>query len=307
MDNVSELGFFVLLVEMQSLASTARELDLTPSAVTKRLNKLEDRLGVKLLNRTTRKLTLTNEGEIYLEHARRLVQDVAEVESMITSSISSPKGLLRVNAPLGFGRNYISPIMSEFASLYPDIELQLELTDRTISLADNAFDVQIRFGEVPDSRLLARHIASNRRLICASPAYLEQFGVPETAADLTEHQCIVIKQNESEFGTWRLRQKDKTETVKVNSKFVTNDGGVAIRWALDGHGILMRAEWDLARYLRTGDLVLILEDYHTPPADIFAVYQQKISRSAKLAAFIKHLEDSFLSTEFSPSKSSAIW
>ncbi|MGB0203714.1 MAG: LysR family transcriptional regulator [Neptuniibacter sp.] len=307
MDSISELNFFVLLVEMKSLAATAREMDLTPSAVTKRLTKLEDRLGVKLLNRTTRKISLTNEGEIYLEHAKRIVNDVAEVEAMITSSISSPKGLLRVNAPLGFGRNYISPIMSEFAALYPDIDLQLELTDRPISLAENAFDVQIRFGEIPDSRLLARHIASNRRLICASPKYLEKHGIPTTASDLSGHSCIVIKQNESEFGTWRLRRKDKTDTVKVNSKFVTNDGAVALRWALDGHGILMRAEWDLAQHIRSGELVLILPDYETPPADIYAVYLQKISRSAKLAAFIKHLEESFLTSDINQDGSRTIW
>jgi DNA-binding transcriptional LysR family regulator len=197
--------------------------------------------------------------------------------------------------------------MSEFAALYPDIDLQLELTDRPISLAENAFDVQIRFGEIPDSRLLARHIASNRRLICASPKYLEKHGIPTTASDLSGHSCIVIKQNESEFGTWRLRRKDKTDTVKVNSKFVTNDGAVALRWALDGHGILMRAEWDLAQHIRSGELVLILPDYETPPADIYAVYLQKISRSAKLAAFIKHLEESFLTSDINQDGSRTIW
>jgi DNA-binding transcriptional LysR family regulator len=307
MNQVSELSFFVLLIEMKSLAATAHELDLTPSAVTKRLTKLEERLGVKLLNRTTRTLTLTNEGEIYYEHAKRIAADLAEVEAMISSRRSTPKGQLRVNAPLGFGRNYVAPIMSEFVSLYPEVDLQLELTDHPISLTENAFDVQIRFGEIPDSRLLARHIASNKRLLCASPSYLEKNGIPSIPADLTKHPCITIKQNESEFGTWRLRKKDKTESVKVNAKFITNDGGVALRWALDGHGILMRAEWDLAKYIRSGELTLVLDEYNTPPADIYAVYFQKVSRSAKLAAFIEHLEKSFLSSEFSPENSKTIW
>lgn len=294
MDPVSELHFFVLLVKMKSLTATARELNLTPSAVTKRLGKLEQRLGVKLVNRTTRSLALTNEGELYYEHAKRIIDEIGSLESLLSSRSSTPSGLLRVNAPMGFGRNYIAPVLSEFASQYPEVDVQLELTDQPLNLAENAFDVQIRFGDVPDSRLLARHIASNRRLLCAAPSYLEAHGTPVQASDLTHHSCIVIKQGKTDFGTWRLRRKDKVESVKVNGKYVTNDGGVALRWALEGHGILLRAEWDVARHLRTGDLVLVLADYETPPADIFAVYLQRLNRSAKVSAFIRHLEDSFL-------------
>jgi DNA-binding transcriptional LysR family regulator len=307
MHQVSELSFFVLLVEMKTLAATAHELNLTPSAVTKRLTKLEERIGVKLLNRTTRSVTLTNEGEIYYEHAKRIATDLAEVEAMISSRTSKPKGRLRVNAPLGFGRNYISPLMSEFVSLYPDVDLQLELTDHSISLTESAFDLQIRFGEIPDSRLLAKHIASNKRLLCASPKYIKKKGMPQTPSDLAEHNCIIIKQNESEYGIWRLRKNDHTDSIKVNSKFITNDGGVALRWALDGHGILMRAEWDLAKHVRSGELELVLADYQTPPADIYAVYLQKISRSAKLAAFLDLLQESFLSSSLAPEQNKYIW
>lgn len=307
MDSISELSFFVLLVKKKTLAATARELNITPSAVTKRLARLEKRLGVRLINRTTRTTTLTSEGEIYLEHAARIVNDIAEVESIVTSRSSVPMGLLRVNAPMGFGRNYIAPVLSEFADLYPDIKLQLELTDRPLNMAENAFDVQIRFGEMPDSQLIARNIASNQRLLCASPKYIKRFGAPETATDLTHHSCIVLKQNQSDLGVWRLRTKGNTESIKVNSRFITNDGAVALKWALDGHGILMRAEWDIANHIRSGSLVLVLPEYETPPADIYVVYQQKISSSAKLAVFIKHLETSFLASYTEHGQDLTIW
>ena len=203
--------------------------------------------------------------------------------------------------------NYIGPVLSEFAASYPDIDVQLELTDRPLNLADSAYDIQIRFGEIPDSQLIARHLASNRRLICASPKYLEQHGAPKSAADLTNHACIVLKQNVAELGTWRLHRKGRTESVKVNARFVTNDGEVALKWALDGHGILMRAEWDISTHIRNGDLVLVLDDYATPPADIYAVYLQKISRSGKLAAFVKHLENTFLSGPGADGKKLNLW
>ena len=172
MNTDSELAFFCLLVKQGSLASTARELNLTPPAVTRRLSQLEERLGVRLLNRTTRRISLTSEGEVYFGNAQRILSDIDEMERLVSSSRAAPKGLLRVNAPLGFGRSYIGPAISAFTKTYPDVEVQLHLTDRPVSLPDEAIDVSIRFGDLPDSRLIAKIIAANRRLLCASPAYL---------------------------------------------------------------------------------------------------------------------------------------
>jgi len=307
MDAVAELNFFVLLVNKKSLAATARSLNITPPAVTKRLVKLEQRLGVRLLNRTTRKIALTYEGELYYEHAKRLCSEIDEVEALVSRRNTEPSGLLRVNAPLGFGRSYIAGVMSEFSAKYPKVNLQLKLTDRPINLAEDAFDLQIRFGEIPDSRLLAKHIATNRRLLCASPKYLQKHGVPLSTADLSQHNCIVLKQNEAEFGIWRLRKDNKTESIKVNARLVTNDGSVALKWALDGHGVVMRAEWDIANYIRSGELVLVLTDYETTMADIYAVYLEKLSNSPKLAAFVAYLESAFLSNDLSDSADARIW
>lgn len=295
MNQISELAFFTQLVRLGSLAATARELNLTPPAVSKRLAQLELRLGVRLLNRTTRSISLTAEGELYLTNAQRILGEIEELERRISSSRAEPKGLLRVNAPLGFGRTHVAPAISSFVRRYPEVEVQLHLTDRPINLPDDAIDVGIRFGELPDSRLIARKIAANRRRLCASPAYLETFGTPETPKDLAQHNCIVLRQNDAAFGIWRLSRGKQTESIKVRGALSTNDGEVAMKWALEGHGILLRAEWNLARYLRTGQLVEVLGDYETPPADIYAVYLERLNLSAKVSLFVEHLREFFVS------------
>lgn len=287
----SELSFFCLLVKQGSLAATARELNLTPPAVSRRLSQLEERLGVRLLNRTTRRISLTSEGNVYFENARRILGDIDEMERLVSSSRAAPKGLLRVNAPLGFGRSYIGPSISVFTKTYPDVDVQLHLTDRPVSLPDEAIDVSIRFGDLPDSRLVAKKIAVNRRLLCASPAYLRNAGTPAYPHDLTQHQCIVLRQNESAYGNWRLSRGKQVDTVKVHGKLSTNDGEVALNWALEGHGILMRAEWDVAKYLRSGRLVQVLADYETPAADVYAVYLERLNLSAKVAYFVEFLRN----------------
>ncbi len=307
MNSDSELGFFCLLVKQGSLAATARELNLTPPAVSRRLSQLEERLGVRLLNRTTRRISLTSEGEVYFQNALRILSDIDDMECLVSSSRAAPKGLLRVNAPLGFGRSYIGPSISAFTKTYSDVEVQLHLTDRPISLPDEAIDVSIRFGDLPDSRLIAKKIAANRRLLCASPAYLRAAGEPAYPHDLAQHQCIVLRQNEAAYGNWRLSRGRQTETVKVHGKLSTNDGEVALNWALEGHGILMRAEWDVAKYLRSGRLVQVLADYETPSADIYAVYLERLNLSAKVACFVDHLRNYLSQHADGPSPGKSNW
>ena len=307
MNTDSELGFFCLLVKQGSLAATARELNLTPPAVSRRLSALEERLGVRLLNRTTRRISLTSEGEVYFENAQRILSDIDDMERRVSSSRAAPKGLLRVNAPLGFGRSYIGLAISAFTRTYPDVEVQLHLTDRPVSLPDEAIDVSIRFGEIPDSRLIAKKIAANRRLLVASPAYLRAAGQPAYPHDLTQHQCIVLRQNDAAYGNWRLSRGKQTDTVKVHGKLSTNDGEVALNWALEGRGILMRAEWDVAKYLRSGRLVQVLADYETPSADVYAVYLERLNLSAKVAYFVDHLRDYLSHHADGPSQNRSNW
>jgi DNA-binding transcriptional LysR family regulator len=289
----SDLAFFAAVVKEGSLSAAARELDVSPPAVSKRLAQLERRLGVRLLNRTTRRVSLTTEGEIYVETGRRILAEVEELEQRIGAARAAPRGLLRVNATLGFGRIYVAPVVSAFRRRFPDVEVLLQLTDRPVNLTDEAFDVGIRFGDLPDARIVARKIANNRRLLCAAPRYLDERGRPATPADLVRHDCIVLRQNDSAYGIWKLQRGRKAETVKVHGPLTSNDGSVVLAWAVDGHGILLRAEWEVADHLRAGRLVQVLPEYALPPADIHAVYPERHHLSARVRVFVDFLADRF--------------
>ncbi|MDD1506807.1 LysR family transcriptional regulator [Pseudomonas sp. CNPSo 3701] len=293
MSRPQDLTFFHLLAMQGNLAATARELGITPPAVSKRLAALEQRLGVRLVNRTTRSLGLTPEGEIYFRHAGRILGDIESLEELVTSSRQAPKGLLRINASLGFGRRHIGPALSVFLDRYPEVEAQLILSDHPMDLAANGLDLVIRFGSLPDARFHARRIASNRRLLCASPLYLERHGTPQRLQELSQHNCIFLRQNDSIHGVWEFLEGQRTRSVKVRSNLSCNDGEVALNWALEGRGILLRAEWDIARYVRSGRLRLILEDTQAVPADVYAIYSEQHHLSAKVRHFIDFLVERF--------------
>lgn len=289
----SEMAFFALLARCGGLSAAARELDLSTAAVSKRLAAMEARLGVRLLARTTRRVSLTPEGELYLAQARRILAEIDDMERMVAGSQAVPRGLLRINTTLGFGRSHVGPLLSQFARQHPEVQVQLQLTVDPPPLTEDAFDVCLHFGEPPDARVIARLIAPNRRLLCASPAYLAKHGTPKSPHDLAQHSCILIRQGEQGYGVWRLSSGRRTETVKVRGPLSTNDGEMAVNWALAGHGIVMRAEWDIARYLRSGRLRQVLEQWQTPPADIYAVYPQRHQTSARVRAFVDLLEAHF--------------
>lgn len=283
------MAFFSLLARCGSFSMAARELEVSTPAISKRLAQMEARLGVQLLNRTTRRVGLTAEGETYLSHARRILADIDDMEQLVSSAAAAPKGLLRVNATLGFGRSHIAPLISDFIKFHPQVQVQLQLSVDPPPLTEEAFDVCVRFGEPPDARVVARHLAPNRRLLCAAPSYLARHGTPQAPHDLARHECIGIRQGDEAYGTWRLSLGKRMETIKVRGNLSTNDGEIAVNWALAGHGIVMRAEWDIARYLRSGRLKQVLENYRTPSADIHAVYPQRHQVSARVRAFVDFL------------------
>lgn len=286
----SDLSFFSTLATSGSLSAAARELGLTAAAVSKRLTQMESRAGLALVNRTTRRMMLTPEGELYQAHARRILDEIDELAELLGSAKKSPRGLLRVNATLGFGRSHVAPIISRFVAKYPQVSVQLQLSVTPPPLTDDTFDVCIRFGEPPDTRVVARRLAGNRRLLCAAPSYIAARGMPMTAHELTRHNCIGIRQGDEAYGVWRLTSgrgaSRKTETVRINGTLTTNDGEIAVKWALEGHGILMRAEWDIQQYLVNGSLVLVLPGHETPNADVFAVYSQRHQMSNRIRAFV---------------------
>lgn len=287
------MQFVVLIARHGSLAAAARAIDLTPPAATKRLAALEARLGVRLFNRTTRSLGLTSEGETYLDHATRILAEIREMEDLVSQGRATPRGLLRINATLGFGRTAIAPLVSRFAALHPDVEVQMDVTDRPIDLVDSGFDLAIRFGALPDKRLNARRILSNRRFLCASPGYLKRHGTPGSLAELAQHRCIIHRQNDDAYGIWRFQHKDHSEVVKVHGALASNDGDIVLGWALDGHGILIRSEWDLAKYLDSGRLRIVLPEFTLPSADLFVYYPTRRNQAIRVRAFIDFLAGHF--------------
>lgn len=293
MDALSDLAFFSLVVRRGSMAAAAQELGITPPAVSKRLAALEKRLRARLLNRTTRRMSLTPEGETYLGEGERITADLESLERKLSGGNVVPQGLLRINATLGFGRRHLTPQLSRFALAYPEVEVQLHLSERPVNLVEQAFDIAIRFGEQPDARITARKLADNRRFLCASPAYIKKHGLPEVPRDLHEHSCIVLRESDEIYGSWHFRSGIRQETVKVRGQLSTNDGDGAVAWALDGHGIVLRSEWDVAPYLRSGRLCRILEDWSAPPADIYLLFATRSHLQARTRAMIDFMLDAF--------------
>ena len=289
MDGFSDLAFFTLLVKQGSLAATAQQLGLTPPAVSKRLAAIERRLGVRLLQRTTRRISLTPEGETYLVDGARVLEELDALERTVSGSKAVPKGLVRISATLGFGRQHIAPALSKFVRHYPNVEVQLHLSDRPVNLVEQGFDVQIRFGELPDARLTARRLANNRRVLCAAPGYLKRAGAPGTPRDLARHACLFIRESDETFGSWHLRSGGRIETVKVRGPLASNDGECVFHWALDGHGILMRSLWEAAPMIRSGRLRALLPEWSLPDAQIYAVFASRSHLSAKTRVLVDFL------------------
>jgi LysR family transcriptional activator of dmlA len=298
-DSFSDLRFFALLIKEGSLAAAAQQMGITPPAASRRLAQLEHRLGVRLLHRTTRRMGLTPEGETYLLDGARILSDLEALERAVAGARSSPRGLIRLAATLGFGRVHIAPALSAFARAYPEVEVQLHLTDRPVNLVEQGFDAAVRFGDLPDSRLTARRLLANQRVLCASPAYLATAGKPTQPSDLLAHQCIVIRESDETYGTWHLRHsghpppRQQQQTVKVRGMLSTNDGETATHWALEGHGVLLRSEWDVARHLASGHLRRVLPTWSLPPADVTLVYPSKSDLSAKTRALADFLKEWF--------------
>nr|WP_315190125.1 LysR family transcriptional regulator [uncultured Albidiferax sp.] len=293
MDGFSDLAFFVLLTQQPSLAAAAQQLGITPPAVSKRLAALERRLGVRLLNRTTRRTSLTPEGETYLTEGTRVLEALQALERSVSGSRATPQGTVRMGATLGFGRQHLVPALSQFARSFPEVEVQLHQSAQPLNLVEQGFDLLVRFGELPDARLTARLLAHNRRLLCAAPAYLQRAGTPATPRDLAQHACIFIRESDETFGTWHLSNGARSESVKVRGPLSTNDGPSALAWALDGHGILVRSQWEAAALLRAGQLQAVLPDWQPPAADIFLVFQAQPRLPAKTRALVDFLLEQF--------------
>lgn len=293
MTAITDLTFFAQLVKAGNFSRAAQELGNTPAAVSKRLAAIERRLGARLLQRTTRRIGLTPEGEMYLVEGARVLADLEALERAVSGSSEKPAGLLRVAATLGFGRKHIAPALSAFARQFPAVELQLQLSDRPVDLVGQGLDLQIRLGDMPDSNLTARLLAHNRRVLCAAAAYLDAAGTPAHPRELARHACLFIREHDEAFGTWQLQCGGRSEKVKVRGPLAANDGESVVGWALDGHGILMRSLWEVAPLLRSGRLRPVLPQWSLPAADIHAVFPTRSQLPAKTRALVDFLLAAF--------------
>ncbi|MGP9664997.1 LysR family transcriptional regulator [Halomonas sp. AOP22-C1-8] len=294
MSALDDLAFFQQLARAGSLTGTARELGLSLSAVSKRLKQLEARLGVELAARTTRRLTLTAEGERYLSRGALILDELGELENSLNDTHKHGlSGRLRVNATFGFGRQHIAPLLSTFCAMHPAVEGWLELTNFPLNLSDHGFDVGIRIGEPPDSRLIARPILPNRRVLCAAPGYIARMAPLNAPGDLARQACLVIRENDTDFPLWRFERCNDpgcVQSVKVSGRLASNDGEVITRLALDGHGIMMRSWWDVNEHLASGALVPLLPEWQGVRADFYAVFEQRRHVPTRLRAFIDHVQ-----------------
>ena len=293
MDAPGEMRVFVRSVELGGFSAAARDLELTPSALSKLVTRLEDRLGVRLMNRTTRKLALTAEGEAYFASAKRILADIDEAETEVTRFSDSPKGLLRVNVGVAFGMHQLAPALPRFLEKYPEIELDITVTDRMIDLVEEGADVAIRNGHLRDSSLVARRICDLHRVICASSLYLKKHGVPKAPQELLQHNCISIS-GAPQLRRWPFDTRNGIETVDVRGNVSANNAETLLQLAATGVGIIRLADVIVGDAIRAGRLTPLLESvHHREPLPLSAVYLPGKHKSPRVAAFVNFLVETF--------------
>jgi DNA-binding transcriptional LysR family regulator len=285
MDRIDAMQAFVAVADLQGFAPAARKLGLSPSGVTRLIAALEDRLGARLLQRTTRQVALTDVGARYLERVRRILSDVEEAEGSIQDERTRPSGRLVVSAPIGFGRLHVSPVMSAYLARYPEVSAELRLSDRMINLVEDGVDLAVRIGHLADSSLVARQVGEMRRIIVASPAYLKQSGEPDTPQSIASHQTI-------QFGAmavppdWRFVDHGREIRVAATPRFTTNSADAAIQYAEQGGGLTRVLAYQAAEAIKAGRLKVVLAKFEPPPLPIHVVYPTSRLLSAKVRTFI---------------------
>lgn len=285
MDRIDAMNVFVAVADQQGFAPAARKLGLSTSAVTRMVAALEDKVGARLLQRTTRSVTLTDVGTRYLERARRILADIEEAEASTRAERTQPSGRLVISAPLVFGRLHVRPLVTAYLDRYPDVSAELRLSDRMINLVEDGIDIAVRVGELADSTLVARHIGDMRRLTVASPDYLKRRGEPRTPLDLAGHDLIQFTSTSS-LSDWRFVDNGRDVRVPRSSRFATNSADAAIQHAEQGGGVALVLAYQAADAIAHGRLQILLAGYEPPPSPIHLVYPTSRLLSAKVRAFV---------------------
>lgn len=305
MDNVKTMRLFLTVVQIGSLSGAGRQSGLSPASVSRQITALEDDLGVRLLNRTSRRLSLTEAGQVYLERAERLLQDIDELRDAVTQLAVRPRGTLRIQSRVTLGTQYVAPLIPAFMAQYPDLKIDLWLTDTDLDLTEHGIDLAIRTGDLADSTLIARRLASSPRVVCASPQYWAQHGRPARPEDVMAHNCLTYR---FEFGTaaalWQFRSDEgRSINLQVGGNFQTNNGQALRLATLSGLGIALLPAWSVKNHLQAGTLERVLSEYETTVSDldfgIYAVYLSRRNLSLKTRLFIDHLVAEFSKQDWS--------
>lgn len=292
-DHGSEMTAFVRVVDSRGFSAAASGLGLTPSAVSKLITRLETRLGVRLLQRTTRALHLTAEGEVFYAAARRIVGEIETLENQISGQGSTPQGLLRVTTSLAFSTHQLTPVLPEFLARYPLVRLEVLPTDRIVDMVEEGMDVALRIGRLADTSFMARKIGEDRRLICAAPSYLAQHGAPGRPEDLARHNCILSRERAT-LNRWQFRVDGEIRTIEVTGRIAVDEGELQLQLAVQGLGLARLTRLTVARAVRDGTLVPLLGDYSADdPVAIHAVYPHRRHLAPRVTAFVNFLIEKF--------------
>jgi DNA-binding transcriptional LysR family regulator len=292
MENLNALSVFVRVAEVRNFAEAGRRLGLTPSAVSKSILRLERELGVRLLNRTTRRVGLTNDGLEFFERCRQILMDIEAAETRLTHTASTPRGRLRVHIPVGFGRRILLPALATLTEQHPDLFVDVELGERDVDLAEEGMDAVIRFGDLPNSGLLARRLCGVRFVACAAPAYLQRRGIPQTPDDLNAHSCIGYATRWSgHYREWRFGQGGKPFSRDISGRLNINNVESMFDAAVAGRGIAMLATYIVCDAVRSGTLRIVLKDYIAPATPISVVYLPGRQNTPRVRWFLDTLRE----------------
>ena len=290
MSRFKQLESFVAVATLGSLSAAARQEGIAPAMMGRRINALEARLGIKLLVRSTRRMSLTSEGSVFLEEAQRILRDLNDVESRISQGSVRPSGHLRVSATAGFGRSNNEPLLPGFIETYPEVSISLDLSDRLVDLIEEGYDCAVRIGELEDSRLVGLRLADNKRVIVAAPNYLQRHGRPNTPDDLLEHNCLSFGLQGNQAKGWLLRQNGQVRAIRVKGNLACSDGSALHQWTLSGIGLAWRSLWEVQEDIAAGRLVTVLDDFAAPANGIFALMPERKHIPQRLRLFIDFLK-----------------
>ncbi len=293
MDKLKQLESFVAVATKGSLTATALAEGVAPAVIGRRIDALEERLGVKLMVRTTRRITLTHEGSAFLEDCQRLLTELGSAEASVSAGGVKASGHLRITAPAGFGRRHVAPLVPKFLARHPDVSLSLNLSDRVVDIVNEGFDCAVRVGDLPDSRLISVRLADNRRLCVATPAYLQRAGVPQHPSELMRHECLTLSSDASQSRGWAFAIDGAVTHLRPRGRLDCSDGQVLHDWCLQGLGVAWRSTWEVASEVASGRLQVVLADFAAPPNGIYAVFPHARHLPLRVRLWIDFLKHTY--------------